>query len=183
MEDQVRLSNPENGVRTAGQQGCGVGIRSPLEGVKAGSEAWTRLWLEQRGRLSNPQSDLNQAVDLLVAGLQAIGYEFGITPPPPSAGKRRRVRWLSAAEVDELVKLYRAGSSAQELARQFVISRTTVLGHLKRRKVPTRVNKRKMNDEQAQEMRQLHDIGVSYHALARTYGVSVRTVKREIVGT
>lgn len=156
-------------------------IRSPLEGVKPGSEAWTRLWLEQRGRLSNPQSDLNQAVDLLVAGLQAIRYQPGLALRPTlSDRKRRRVRQLSAVEINELVKAYRAGSSAQVLADQFVIHRTTVLLHLERRGVPRRVNKRKMNDEQAEEMKQLRRLGLSYNELGRRYGVSADTVKREI---
>jgi len=123
-------------------------------------------------------------VDLLLAGLRAIGYQPGaVLRPLLTDGKRRRVRQLSAVEVDELVKAYRAGSSAQVLADQFVIHRTTVLLHLERRGVPRRVNKRKMNDEQVEEMRQLRRLGLSYNELGRRYGVSADTVKREINDT
>lgn len=48
---------------------------------------------------------------------------------------------LGAAEVDELVAMYVAGTTMREIAEHFRVRRTTVAIHLRRRSVPMRRGK------------------------------------------
>ena len=179
VEDQVRLSNPENGVRIAGQQGCGVKIRSPLVGVKPGSEAWSRLWLEQRGRLSNPFSDLNQAVDLIMGELHDVGYVLGSGVLAAPRRVRKVTRQLGETDIDQLVEVYLRGATVEDAAKQFGVHWTTVLKHLEKRGIPRRGHA-KLTAEQIQEIRAMHKIGCSYAEIGRRFGVSGHTVKRRV---
>ena len=184
VDRRVRLSNPESAGKTPGQQRFSVTIVASQRRRSESSEAEfnsSAYWLEQKGRLSNPRSDLNQALDLLTAGLEAIGFQPGAVARPPQSGvKRQKVRQLSPAQVDDLVERYRAGASAPQLAEVFGIHRLTVLEHLKRRDVPRRANTRKMTDEQAREARAMWQIGMSYAEIACRLGVHPKTAKREI---
>ena len=176
VDPWVSLSNPENEQETAGQQGIRVVIESPVKGPKPGSEAWSRLWLEQKGRLSNPFSDLNKAVDLLLAGMEEIVARQQGRP----VRRQAVLRPLSETAVDQLVARYQAGASVRELVEEFGVHRVTVLQHLEKRGIPRRANSRKMTDEQAQEAKAMWEIGISYRELGRKFGVSADTVKREI---
>lgn len=94
------------------------------------------------------------------------------------APRQRQVR-LTAAQVDELVAAYGAGSSVRELVEQFGVHRTTVLDHLKRRGVPRRPNVRKLTDEQVQEAAEFYRAGNSLVTTGKRFGVDAATVARE----
>lgn len=132
--------------------------------------------MERAGRLSNPRSDLNQAVDQLLEGMEVIvARQQGRT-----TSRRGVLKQLSPRDVDALVRSYQAGASVRQLVEEFEIHRTTVLTHLEKRGIPRRANTRKLTDEQAMEARAMRDTGVPYAEIARKYRVHPKTVKREV---
>lgn len=179
-----QLSNPVSSSSTPGQSGFSITIRNARDLAQGDTPATDReleAWFELKGQLSNPTSSLNKSLDLILGQLQALGYQPSHELPSPRPTRKRRVvRRLTRSEVDQLVALYLAGNSAPALAKQFGIHTTTAFQHLERRGVPRRVNTRKLNDEQAAEIRNLHKIGLTYVELGRRYGVHPRTVRREI---
>jgi len=184
VEEVRQLSNPGFRWKPAGQQrysgstGSGAGRPNTTLGSQKDTQS---VWFDIAGQLSNPASSFNQIVDVLLRGLEAMGFVLGQSSFVVPRQKRKVVRQLTVAQVDEIVLLYREGNSAPVLARKFGVHRTTVLLHLERRGVPRRVNKRKLTDKQVEEMRHLHRLGVSYNELARRYGVSGDTARREII--
>ena len=75
---------------------------------------------------------------------------------------------------------YRAGDSVPVLVERYGIHRTTVMAHLEKMGVPRRAQKRKLNDEQVKELKQLHRLGLSYAELGRRFGISGDTAKKEL---
>lgn len=176
-------SNPILSSSTPGQSEFSATVnsrREPTKGGPGGTDSETGRWFNIAGQLSNPASSFNQIVDVLLRGLEAMGFVLGQPSSVVPRQKRKVVRQLTVAQVDEIVQLYRGGNSAPVLARKFGVHRTTVLLHLERRGVPRRVNKRKLTDEKVEEMRHLYRLGVSYNELARRYGVSGDTVRKEL---
>lgn len=168
-------------MEAAGQQGYRAIIQSPDRLSALSSEGRSHFWVEKVGQLSDPLSGLNQALDLIGAGLAEIGFVPGSPPPPPVHRHRRITKRLSEAEIDEMVMVYQAGSSLAQTAKQFGVHWYTVQQHLKRRGVPRRPPAaRKLTDEQAQEIKRMHELGVTCNDLALQYGVSIDTIRREL---
>jgi len=71
--------------------------------------------------------------------LRQAWLEGRLQPIDAQLPQRHQVQHrLTPGEVDELVKARQAGTYINDLAKQFNISRMTVMAHLKRRGVPAR---------------------------------------------
>jgi uncharacterized protein (DUF433 family) len=93
----------------------------------------------------------------------------------PQAQKR-----LSRAQIAELLCAYTEGATVLELATEYGIHRTTVMAHLDRNGIPRRACVRSMTDEQVAEAAEARRAGESFAVLGEHYGVSPRTVAREL---
>ena len=99
------------------------------------------------------------------------------TPHPRS----RKPRRLTATEIDDMVTKYESGATVPDLVEQFGIHRTTVLGHLKRRSVETRVKCRAMTDEQVAQAVEHYQAGDSLATVGNRFGVVAETVRKELI--
>ena len=96
----------------------------------------------------------------------------------PTDAERRRIQRqvrLSAADINHLVRIYQGGATIMELAKRFGIHRTTVMDHLRRQGVPKQG--RKLSHEQIRQAKYLRNMGMSYEAIGRVFGVDGETVK------
>ena len=88
---------------------------------------------------------------------------------------QRQVR-LPDAAVSQLARDYSAGATVTELAKQFGIHRTTVMDHLRRQGVPKQG--RRLSHEQIRQAKYMRNMGMSYEAIGRAFGVDGETIKR-----
>jgi transposase-like protein len=86
-------------------------------------------------------------------------------------------RRLSPADIDHLIKEYRSGRSAQDLARELGIHECTVYDRLRIAGVPVR---HKAPDIDDFEIARLYSAGASIHAIAKQFGCSSWPIKRAI---
>ena len=93
-----------------------------------------------------------------------------------SVGKTQT--FLSLAQVDELVGLYREGMSIAELSRKFGIYTRTVAAHLVRRSVPLR--QRGLAAEATPEAVRLYESGLTLVEVGLRFGVSQQAVRRAV---
>jgi IS30 family transposase len=108
----------------------------------------------------------------LVAGLERR------TGSPVRQRLRQHQTWLKQAKVEEIVRLYKAGSSVRALADQFGVRRVTISGHLERHGVPRRVVQAKLSDRDIQRAGTLYREGLSLAAVAKNFDVDPKTVAR-----
>ena len=103
--------------------------------------------------------------------------------PPPSVTMRpmHRQNRLKPPEIEGLVAMYESGVSVNELASQVKIHRTTVMTHLRRRKVKTRRHMRKLSDEQVHQAAALYADGLSLTAVGAVFGVNAEAIRREFL--
>lgn len=87
---------------------------------------------------------------------------------------------LTSLEQAELVRHYEAGESVTALKQAYSINRETVLLHLKRAGVTRTPSLRKMNNDEVQQAAALYIDGLSLLRTAETFGVSERTMRREL---
>ena len=109
----------------------------------------------------------------LVRALRPPDQVRSVDPPRPVV---RTVRRLSEDQIEDLVAGYCQGSSVNQLADRFGIHRTTVLGHLDRRKVPRRRNVTKLVGARLAEAIRLYESGLSLAAVGKEVDVNARTV-------
>jgi hypothetical protein len=95
--------------------------------------------------------------------------------------RKQHATHLSEARVDELVARYEAGATVPVLIEEFRIHRSTVLNHLKRRGVHTRVKRRVLTDQQVAEAAKQYRAGDSLATIGKRYGVVAGTVRRELI--
>jgi transposase-like protein len=88
-------------------------------------------------------------------------------------------RRLSNADVDDLVRAYRAGSSIDSLAARLGVNRTTIISHLDRRGIERRRSVRKMTDRSVRQAAKSYAAGESLVQVASQFGVDARTLARE----
>lgn len=171
------LSNPRGSQEPLETQGYKVSIVS-LRPIPKTEPERTEYWFDQKGRLSNPHSDLNQAVAQLTQGMRlGEGRSRAVTPPA-----RRVLRPLQPQQIDQLVERYHAGLSVKVVAEEFGVHWCTVVKHLEDRGVARRQPQRKLSDDQVVEIRELYGEGATYRELGRRYGVSGNTVKKAVQG-
>jgi DNA-directed RNA polymerase specialized sigma24 family protein len=92
---------------------------------------------------------------------------------------QRQIR-LNASQVAELCRRYQAGESVPSLKQAFTINRETVLLHLKRAGVTRPPNFRKLGDDEVQSAATVYADGLSLRRTAEKFGVSERTMRREL---
>ena len=89
-------------------------------------------------------------------------------------------RRLSRAEVEQLICLYRDGSSIDALARRYEVHRTTIIQRLDHAGIARRRVVRKMNDESVALAAARYEQGASLAVVAAEFGVHQRTLAREL---
>jgi transposase len=102
------------------------------------------------------------------------------TGPTTSRSARQKQRRLEEQEILRLVAGYLSGQSVPQLVESWGVHRTTVLAHLERRGVPRRRNTRKLTDDQVSEAARRYRQGDSLDTVAAHFGVSQRTIGREL---
>lgn len=86
----------------------------------------------------------------------------------------QRQRHLTAAERDEVARLYQDGLPVRTICERFGISKDVVYGVRRRRGLPRR--RAGMTDEQKAQAVELRARGMSAAAISRQFGVNVKTV-------
>lgn len=138
--------------------------------------------MDPRGHHSHPSSKWDNFVILLkmLRDLQKLtddGPKAGIRPP----GRKRQIQnRLTQGVVDAIVSDYEDGLSVNDVADKYDIHRTTVMNHLKRRKVKTRRSVRKLTDRQVKEAISAHKLGEPIAVLAEGLGVDPETLRRAV---
>jgi transposase-like protein len=126
--------------------------------------------VEMLGRYSRQIPNIEKFEKLLVP-----------SPDPPKSswrsGKQLQKR-LSATELDAYSAAYQAGSSIRELAQQFKINRTTVLGHVDRLGLPHRYPV--LTTEEIEEAARLYRSGLSLTTLAKTLPASAESIRKAL---
>jgi hypothetical protein len=87
--------------------------------------------------------------------------------------------FLDAAQVDELVTMYRDGKTMREVAEHFGVHRTTVAIHLRRRSVPVR--RGKLSAAQVAEIGALYDQGFTLAEIGARFNVGQDTARRAVL--
>lgn len=88
--------------------------------------------------------------------------------------------FLSPAQVDELVVLYREGLTLAELGERFDIHRRTAAAYLVRRSVPLR--QRGLPVAHVPEAARLYESGLTLLEVGMRFGVSQQAVRRVLAG-
>jgi len=88
---------------------------------------------------------------------------------------QRQVR-LDEAEIVKLVDDYRTGLTIMELSRRYIIHRTTVMDHLRRKGVPKQGPK--LTREQVAQAKYLRNMGMSYAKIGKVMGVDGETIRK-----
>ena len=125
--------------------------------------------VELRGRYSNPESCLEQ----LQTVLRRLDKGPHLPQPPRRAPKQVQHR-LSSVEVAQLAEAYARGASPSELSARFQVHRTTVVAHLERQGMPTRI--RGLDPAQIEEAIRLYGEGWSLTQLGVHLSVDRKTV-------
>jgi hypothetical protein len=124
-------------------------------------------------RYSNRDDLLRPLTDLLQRLEQATP---DVEPPPrqvASRAHRRPVRYrLTDADVQQLVELYEAGATGQELAAKFCLGLTSV-----KRLLRGIHHTPKFSAEQTAAIFACYRAGIGPRELSRRYGVTERTIK------
>lgn len=131
--------------------------------------------VDLQGRLSNPPYHFGRAGNALE---RMLVRRLGGKSEPVARQVQRR---LKPSEVDELVVMYEAGSSARVVAESLGINRETVLLHLERRGVRRRVNLRKLSDEDVRAAARRYMAGEPMDNLTSQFTVDAKTLRRELV--
>jgi AraC-like DNA-binding protein len=143
------------------------------------------------GRLSNPP----EAVDTIAdqgrskprQPTQAAEETMATTGTRHSSGPQEETgrlsnpvqHRLSRTEIEQMIDLYRQGSSIDTLSRRYEIHRTTVMHHLDQSDVARRTVARKMNDETVALAAAQYERGASLAVVASAFGVHERTLAKE----
>ena len=85
-------------------------------------------------------------------------------------------RRLSPTNIDDLVEAYKAGATISQLAVEFNVHRTTVVGHLDRHGVPRHSEQTAWDDEILSQAAELYAAGLSLADVAQQYGIDAQTV-------
>jgi lambda repressor-like predicted transcriptional regulator len=108
---------------------------------------------------------------------QRVDLVGQLSNPGPRAIQRR----LRAAEIDDLVTLYRAGRSLADLADNYGVHHRTVAAHLEQRGIQRRLNLPKMSEQDISDASRRYRAGDSLATVGKTHGVDAATVRRALV--
>ena len=131
--------------------------------------------VDLQGRLSNPPYHFGRAVRRL-----SVVLARGVRIPVAMAALQRQ-RWLTSAEVDDLVERYAQGDvNVRQLAALFGINRETAMLHLRRRGVPSRATVRRLDDDLVGEAAARYVAGEAMASLCQDLGIAASTLRREL---
>ena len=134
----------------------------------------------------SPHSVTGDSLKLSASGDSEPPSNNGLAKPAPSPIRAKtdanavartimqRLHHLTAAERDEVARLYQDGLPVRTICERFGISKDVVYGIRRRRGLPRR--RAGMTDEQKAQAVELHARGVSAAAIGRQFGVNVKTV-------
>jgi predicted DNA-binding protein YlxM (UPF0122 family) len=89
---------------------------------------------------------------------------------------------LGRKQIDGLVQNYDSGPTVDELAEDYGINRTTVMGHLRREGVETRRKNRRLSDKQVRRAVEIYEKEeFSLESVAEALGVKSKTIRREFI--
>lgn len=91
-------------------------------------------------------------------------------------GKMAKGIEFTKEQLEEMVRNYQKGASSKELAREFVVSRGTILDRLRKNSCEIRKNRVKFTQKQLEEIVEKYEEGVSSAKLAERFGVSQSTI-------
>ena len=138
--------------------------------------------VEVTGQQSNlsVKARLNRLHEWITHSEQVVRALKGITDRPPGASSlRRRQHRISPKQVHELIAAYKMGVPINELARQFVIHRSTVLDHVNR--AGTKRRYPALGRLEVEEASQLYRAGKSLREVGKHFGVHASTVGQYLV--
>lgn len=127
---------------------------------------------------SSPHSNTPPPVRRLFELVRNGGLAKLLTGPPRPVllSNRRRLRQLSAADVDRLVRDYCDGAgSIYDLAKMYGVSHGTVSRRLKERGLE--LGHQPMTMSEIARARELYQEGLSFNAIGRALGRDPKTVK------
>ena len=125
------------------------------------------------------KQDLSESFDHLQHFTSTLAIDQPSDSPLSFSEKHQRQLRLSQTQVADLVAKYLAGASAQTLAEEFGIHRTTVTTHLERHGVPRRACTRRLTDADVQQAAWHYAAGESLLDVGRRYEVDPATIARE----
>jgi lambda repressor-like predicted transcriptional regulator len=127
--------------------------------------------VDHQGRLSNPPYNFGRVVEILP---RILAREARSRPrlSTPEQIPCRLQEW----EIAELTAAYNAGQTIQQLSRQFLVHRTTVMAILGRENVPRRPHGRKLDDQAVVEACNLYAEGLSLVKIASRLQVDPSTI-------
>ena len=96
---------------------------------------------------------------------------------PTSGSRPVRGHRLTESEIDQLVESFKSGVTVKELAKHFSINRTTVMDHLRRRKVP---RQGEWSTSAIKKAAARYKVGETLDEIAATMNVDPRTVGRQL---
>ncbi|MDQ3093868.1 MAG: helix-turn-helix domain containing protein [bacterium] len=127
--------------------------------------------MEELHLYSNQESLLETLKDLLNAPPDQLRL-----PLEP----RQRQNRLNEVDQLKIVKAYQAGSSVYDIARQFIITRTTASAILKRHGVKLRY--KILSAEDTQNAKRLYESGASLQVVADYFKVDPSTIRKGLLG-
>ena len=134
----------------------------------------------------SPRSVTGDSLEVPASGDSEPPTSDGLAKPTPSPTNAKtdanavartimqRQHHLTAAERDEVARLYQDGLPVRTICERFGISKDVVYGIRRRRGLPRR--RAGMTDEQKAQAVELRARGVSAAAIGRQFGVNVKTV-------
>ena len=134
----------------------------------------------------SPHSVTGDSLEVPASGDSEPPTNDGLAKPAPSPINAKtdtnavahtivqRQHHLTAAERDEVARLYQDGLPVRTICERFGVSKDVVYGIRRRRGLPRR--RAGMTDEQKAQAVELHARGVSAAAIGRQFGVNVKTV-------
>ena len=127
--------------------------------------------MDHQGRLSNPPHHFGRIVEALPRIL-AREARCGPKLSTPDQIPHRLQSW----EIEELIAAYNSGCTIQQLSRQFLVHRTTVMAVLGRQDVPRRPHGLKLDDQAIVVASSLYAEGLSLVKIAARFQVDPATV-------
>lgn len=127
--------------------------------------------MDHKGRLSNPPYPFGRIVEALPKILAREARSNPKLSTPDQIPHR-----LQSWEIEDLVAAYNSGRTIQQLSRQFLVHRTTVMAVLGRQDVPRRPHGLKLDEQAVQHAALLYADGLSLLKIAARFDVDPSTV-------
>jgi hypothetical protein len=140
------------------------------------------------GRLSNPpeiaETPVGQGPETIVGESEGVEtprirrFDDLFEGPREERGRLSNPpqRRLSPSDIDDLVEAYRAGAGISRLAAKWGVHRTTVAGHLDRRKIPRHHERSAWDDDALASAAEMYAAGLSLADVGAQFRIDAQTV-------